>query len=82
MELAKQQLKSGDLPKMGRRILTMANQEGKGWFALLLAEYLTPQVHIPAYILQALNFAHGSFPLPLLAGFFNIEPSADTVPMS
>lgn len=67
MEIAKQQLLSGDLSQMGRRILTMANQEGKGWFALLLAEYLTPQVQIPAYILKALHFAHGSFPLPLLA---------------
>ncbi|NEG64336.1 AAA family ATPase [Pantoea agglomerans] len=67
MKMAKEQLQSGDLPKMGRRILTMANQEGKGWFALLLAEYLNPQVQIPAYILQALHFAHGSFPLPLLA---------------
>lgn len=51
---------------MGRRTLTMAKQEGKGWFALLLAEYLTPQVQIPAYIMQAIHFAHGTFPLPLL----------------
>ncbi|MEL5638805.1 AAA family ATPase [Serratia ureilytica] len=64
---AKQQLQSGDLRQMGRRTLTMAKQEGKGWFALLLAEHLTPQVQIPSYIIQALHFAHGTFPLPLIA---------------
>ena len=44
----------------------MAKQEGKGWFALLLAEYLTPQARIPSYLLQAIHFAHGTFPRPLL----------------
>lgn len=65
-KVAKQQLQSGDLSQMGNRTLTMAKQEGKGWFALMLAEYLTPQVQIPAYIMQAIHFAHGRFPLPLL----------------
>ncbi|HEN8728003.1 TPA: AAA family ATPase [Pseudomonas putida] len=65
-EEAKQQLQSGDLGQMGRRTLTMAKKEGKGWFALLLAEYLTPQVQIPAYIMRAIHFAHGTFPRPLL----------------
>ena len=51
---------------MGRRTLTMAKKEGKGWFALLLAEYLTPQVQIPAYIMRAIHFAHGTFPRLLL----------------
>ena len=39
----------------------MAKQEGKGWFAILLAEHLTAQVQIPSYILQAIHFAHGPF---------------------
>ncbi len=51
---------------MGSRTLTMARQEGKGWFALLLAEYLTPQVQIPEYIIQAIHFAHGKFPRSLI----------------
>jgi putative ATP-dependent endonuclease of OLD family len=68
--LAKQQLQSGHLSQMGSRTLTMAKQEGKGWFALLLAEYITPEVQIPGYILQAIHFAHGTFPLPLLARVF------------
>jgi len=69
-ELAKQQLQSGHLSQMGSRTLTMAKQEGKGWFALLLAEHITPEVQIPGYILQAIHFAHGTFPLPLLARVF------------
>lgn len=66
IELAKQQLESGNLSQMGSRALTMAMKEGKGWFALLLAEHVTPQVQIPAYILQAVHFAHGALPIPLL----------------
>jgi putative ATP-dependent endonuclease of OLD family len=67
IDQAKEELQSGQLTQMGSRVLTMAKQEGKGWFAILLAEYLTPQVQIPAYILQAIHFAHGPFPRPLLA---------------
>lgn len=52
---------------MGGRTLTMAKQEGKGWFAILLAEHLTNQVKIPAYILQAIHFAHGPFSRSLIA---------------
>ncbi|WP_447870019.1 AAA family ATPase [Serratia fonticola] len=64
---AKQELQSGVLWQMGSRTLTMAKQEGKGWFALLLAEYLAPQVQIPAYIVQAIHFAYGTFTPHLLA---------------
>jgi len=61
IEQATKDLQSGQLPRMGSRALRMAKQEGKGWFAILLAEHLTAQVQIPSYILQAIHFAHGSF---------------------
>lgn len=64
---AKAELQSGELGQMGSRTLTMAKQEGKGWFAILLAEYLTTQIQIPAYILQAIHFAHGPFSHSLIA---------------
>ncbi|MBS7596891.1 AAA family ATPase [Pseudomonas sp. RC2C2] len=67
IEQATEDLQSGQLSRMGSRALTMAKQEGKGWFAILLAEHLTHQVQIPAYILQAIHFAHGEFSRPLLA---------------
>ena len=45
----------------------MAEYEGKGWFAIMLAEELDHQVAIPPYILQALQFAHGHMSPLLLA---------------
>ncbi|MBD8236004.1 AAA family ATPase [Pseudomonas fluorescens] len=60
-------LQSGQLARMGGRTLTMAQKEGKGWFAILLADQLTPQVQIPTYIQQAIHFAHGPFSRPLLS---------------
>lgn len=45
----------------------LAEYEGKGWFAIMLAEELDHQVAIPPYILQALQFAHGHMSPLLLA---------------
>lgn len=41
----------------GKRVLTMANKEGKGWFAILLGKYITHKTYIPDYIINALVFA-------------------------
>ena len=41
----------------GKRILTMANNIGKGWFAILLGKYITFKTYIPDYIINALIFA-------------------------
>lgn len=35
----------------------MANNEGKGWFAILLGKYISPATYIPDYIINALIFA-------------------------
>lgn len=67
IEQATKDLQSGQLSRMGSRALRMAKQEGKGWFAILLAEHLTTQVQIPSYILQAIHFAHGPFSHSLIA---------------
>ncbi|RON53107.1 ATP-dependent nuclease [Pseudomonas frederiksbergensis] len=61
------ELRSGQLDQMGRRTLMMAQQEGKGWFAILLANELTHDVMIPDYIQQAIHFAHGHFSRTLLS---------------
>lgn len=55
---AKADLESDDIGRYGRRVLTIANQEGKGWFALLLGEKVDHTTIIPDYILDALFFAH------------------------
>jgi len=58
---AKRELASSDLAVSGKRILTMAKQEGKGWFALMLGEYIDSKTVIPEYIFKAVAFAKGSF---------------------
>lgn len=60
-------LRSGIKDRMGLRTLMMAELEGKGWFAILLASELDHQVVIPDYIQQAVLFTHGNFSRPLLA---------------
>lgn len=60
------ELRSGLIHQSGYRTLTMAEQEGKGWFAILLADVLDHQVVVPGYIREAVLFAHGAFSRPLI----------------
>lgn len=55
---AKDDLESGNIARYGTRILTMAGNKGKGWFAIILAKTITPDVQVPDYILDALFQAH------------------------
>jgi predicted ATP-dependent endonuclease of OLD family len=41
----------------GKEVLRLAEKEGKGWFALMVAEKVYSLTFIPDYILQALAFA-------------------------
>lgn len=50
-------LASVDSRTKGVEILRLAEKEGKGWFALLIAEGLSPKTLIPTYILEAIAFA-------------------------
>ena len=53
-----EELLSSDEPRVyGKEVLRLADKEGKGWFAILLAEQLTPWTRIPSYILEAIAFA-------------------------
>jgi putative ATP-dependent endonuclease of OLD family len=63
------ELRSGDPAQFGRRVLTMANNEGKGWYAIILGKQIDHRTVIPPYIRQALIFAHGTFSTELI---FNI----------
>lgn len=54
---AKTELESGEVNKYGQRVLIMANNAGKGWFAVMLGKHITFQTYIPEYILNALVFA-------------------------
>lgn len=55
---AKDDLESGELVRYGRRVLTMAENQGKGWFAILLGQKIDHQTVIPTYIVDAIAFAH------------------------
>jgi putative ATP-dependent endonuclease of OLD family len=50
-------LESTELDVFGNEILRLANKEGKGWFAILLAEKLSSATYIPKYIINALAFS-------------------------
>lgn len=63
---AKLDLESCDIARFGRRVLTMADNVGKGWFAILLGKIVGPDTRIPDYILDALFQAH----LPVSRGIF------------
>lgn len=58
---AKDQLSSADIAISGMTALTMANYQGKGWFAITLGKVINFKVVIPEYIFNAIMFAHGEF---------------------
>jgi putative ATP-dependent endonuclease of OLD family len=61
IDSAKLELSSTDITISGARSLTMANHQGKGWFALTLGKTIDFKVAIPEYIFSAIKFAHGEF---------------------
>lgn len=50
------ELASKDIALYGRRVLSMANYEGKGWFAVLLGNQIDCHTGIPDYIIDAIFF--------------------------
>jgi len=67
--LAKKDLKSTDVAVYGKRVLTMAKQEGKGWFALKIGEFVSYKTNIPDYIFDAIIFSKAIYTVEIL---FNI----------
>jgi len=51
-------INSRDEMQFGKRVLTMANHVGKGWFAIILGRLISFQTYIPDYILEALSFVN------------------------
>jgi predicted ATP-dependent endonuclease of OLD family len=66
-QLAKKELESEDTALFGRRVLTMAKQEGKGWFAIMLGKHVFHNTYIPEYIIDAIVFAKDSYPEELIS---------------
>lgn len=63
------ELTSGDKATFGRRVLTMAENQGKGWFAVLLSKKIDYKTILPSYIKDSIFFARQSLSREL---FFNI----------
>ena len=74
------ELRSGNPAYYGRRVLTMASQEGKGWFAIRLGKLVDAKTVIPSYIRQAVTFAHGPFSRELLFNILKHRLKVNTFP--
>ena len=83
IKISEEDIKSGDIKKYGKRILTMAGNKGKGWYAILLSKYITPSICIPKYILDAILFAKFEFSKELLVqmiGYVSVSYTHLTLP--
>ncbi|MEP0062761.1 MAG: TOPRIM nucleotidyl transferase/hydrolase domain-containing protein [Rhodopirellula bahusiensis] len=56
-EKCKTKINSDEIEVWATEILRLAESQGKGWFALLLAEQIKANTRIPDYILQAIAFS-------------------------
>lgn len=56
IETAKTELSDSNASIYGARALTIAKNNGKGWNALMLSNYLDGKFYIPNYIIEALLF--------------------------
>lgn len=77
---ATNELRSNDAALYGTRILTMAKNAGKGWFAIQLAALLTPTVRIPTYILEAVFTTHGRISRAVAANMVEYRLSKSDLP--
>ncbi|MCO3662502.1 AAA family ATPase [Pseudomonas aeruginosa] len=68
---AEAELTSGEMARYGRRVLTMAANQGKGWFAILLGKYIDHKTILPAYIREAIFSARQSLTAELFFNIFN-----------
>lgn len=67
IKLAKEELDDEDVAVFGKRVLTMANQEGKGWFAIMLGKHISYKTIVPDYIVEAIAFAKESYSKNIIA---------------
>jgi putative ATP-dependent endonuclease of OLD family len=85
---AEEDLRSGDLPRAGRRMLRMASHEGKGWFAILMGQVVSHVTSIPRYVIDAIFFARPTLSNDLYVNIYSYrvnrarETNAITVRMA
>lgn len=64
---AKADVENPDVAVYGKRVLTMAKQEGKGWFSIMLGKHISYKTEIPTYILDAILFAKETYSSNIVA---------------
>jgi len=70
-ELAKEDIESDEVAVYGKRVLTMAKQEGKGWFAIMLGKHISYKTEIPDYIIDAILFAKETYSSNIVSGIIH-----------
>ncbi len=68
---AKAELESNELEQFGKRVLTMATNAGKGWFAIQVARLVDSNTRIPDHIIAAIFTAHGPLSSAILANILD-----------
>lgn len=69
--IARAELSSGDKAQYAKRVLTMAANQGKGWFAIMLGKGLDHQSILPDYICEAIFFARPDLSKELFSNIFS-----------
>lgn len=64
---AKTDIEDDGVAVYGKRVLTMAKQEGKGWFAIMLGKHISFKTEIPNYIVDAILFAKETYSNNIIA---------------
>ncbi len=67
IKLTKEELDNEDVAVFGKRVLTMANQEGKGWFAIMLGKHISYKTIVPDYIVESIAFAKETYSKNIIA---------------
>lgn len=70
-KMACKELSSGDVAQYGRRVLTMAANEGKGWFSIMLGRKIDWRVLIPRYVSDAIFFASPKLSREVFSNIFS-----------
>lgn len=60
-------IEDNDVAIYGKRVLTMAKQEGKGWFSIMLGKHIFYNTVMPKYILDAIFFAKETYSSSIIA---------------
>lgn len=80
IQMATDELRSTDPAQFGRRVLAMANYEGKGWFAIQLAKRVNAKSRIPPYVLEAIFTVHRPISRAVLTNMINYRLKAHEDP--